>query len=66
LKSEENTKSPKAFEEGKRAAWISIWTLLGIGIAEVVVSTTTSSLTLKMGKNLTEVVAYFGLHRMER
>ncbi|HKG87694.1 MAG TPA: hypothetical protein VKA95_05155 [Nitrososphaeraceae archaeon] len=36
----------KAFEEGRRAAWLSIWTLIGIGIAEVVVSTTTGSLTL--------------------
>jgi len=36
----------KAFVEGRRAAWLSIWTLLGIGIAEVVVSTTTGSLTL--------------------
>jgi divalent metal cation (Fe/Co/Zn/Cd) transporter len=36
----------RAFEEGKRAAWISIWTLLAIGIAEVVISTTTGSLTL--------------------
>jgi divalent metal cation (Fe/Co/Zn/Cd) transporter len=36
----------KAFEEGKRAAWVSVWTLLGIGIAEVGISTTTGSLTL--------------------
>jgi divalent metal cation (Fe/Co/Zn/Cd) transporter len=35
-----------AFEEGKKAAWISVWTLLGIGVAEVIISTTTGSLTL--------------------
>ena len=40
-------RTQRPFEEGKRAAWISIWTLLGIGIAEVVISTTTSSLTLQ-------------------
>jgi divalent metal cation (Fe/Co/Zn/Cd) transporter len=27
-------------------AWVSVWTLLGIGIAEVVISSTTGSLTL--------------------
>ncbi|MEM2141098.1 MAG: cation diffusion facilitator family transporter [Nitrososphaera sp.] len=36
----------KVFEEGRRAAWVSVWTLLGIGIGEIVISTTTGSLTL--------------------
>jgi hypothetical protein len=36
---------PKSFEEGKRAAWVSIWTLLGIGAAEIVTSTSMGSLT---------------------
>jgi len=33
-----NDKS-KSFEEGKCAAWVSAWTLLGIGVAEIVTST---------------------------
>jgi Co/Zn/Cd efflux system component len=41
-----NNKKSKAFEEGKRAAWVYVWTLLGIGVAEVIISTTTGSLTL--------------------
>lgn len=36
----------RVFEEGRRAAWVSVWTLLGIGIAEIAVSVITGSLTL--------------------
>lgn len=35
-----------SYEEGKKAARISIWTLLSIGIAEIIVSTSTDSITL--------------------
>jgi cation diffusion facilitator family transporter len=62
----------KAFEEGKRAAWLSIWTLLGIGIAEVVVSTTTGSLTLfadgldSMADALVSFIVWFGITMLQK
>ena len=37
---------PKVFREVRKAAWISIWTLVGIGAGENIVSTLTRSLTL--------------------
>jgi cation diffusion facilitator family transporter len=65
------TKS-KAFEEGKRAAWASIWTLLAIGVAEVVVSTTTGSLTLfadgldSMADALVSFIVWFGISMLHK
>jgi cation diffusion facilitator family transporter len=62
----------RGFEEGKRAAWISIWTLLGIGIAEVVVSTTTGSLTLfadgldSMADALVSFIVWFGIAMLHK
>ena len=61
-----NNKS-RAFEEGKRAAWVSVWTLLAIGVAEVVISTTTGSLTLladgldSMADALVSFIVWFGI-----
>jgi ferrous-iron efflux pump FieF len=66
-----NNKS-KAFEEGKRAAWVSVWTLLGIGIAEVVISTTTASLTLladgldSMADALVSFIVWFGITMLHK
>ena len=66
-----NNKS-KAFEEGKRAAWVSVWTLLGIGIAEVVISTTTGSLTLfadgldSMADALVSFIVWFGITMLHK
>jgi cation diffusion facilitator family transporter len=65
-------KKSKAFEEGKRAAWASIWTLIAIGIAEVVVSTTTGSLTLladgldSMADALVSFIVWFGITMLHR
>lgn len=62
----------RGFEEGKRAAWISIWTLLAIGIAEVVVSTTTGSLTLfadgldSMADALVSFIVWFGIAMLRK
>lgn len=62
----------RGFEEGKRAAWISIWTLLGIGIAEVVISTTTGSLTLfadgldSMADALVSFIVWFGIAMLRK
>jgi cation diffusion facilitator family transporter len=65
------TKS-KAFEEGKRAAWVSIWTLLAIGVAEVTISTTTGSLTLfadgldSMADALVSFIVWFGITMLHK
>ena len=62
----------KVFEEGRRAAWVSIWTLLGIGVAEIVVSTTTGSLTLfadgldSMADALVSFIVWFGIRMLHR
>ena len=62
----------RGFEEGKRAAWISIWTLLGIGVAEVTVSTTTGSLTLfadgldSMADALVSFIVWFGIAMLRK
>jgi cation diffusion facilitator family transporter len=66
-----NNKS-KAFEEGKRAAWVSVWTLLAIGVAEVVISTTTGSLTLladgldSMADALVSFIVWFGITMLHK
>ena len=65
------TKS-KAFEEGKRAAWVSVWTLLAIGIAEVTISTTSGSLTLfadgldSMADALVSFIVWFGITMLHK
>jgi cation diffusion facilitator family transporter len=62
----------KAFEEGKRAAWASIWTLLAIGIAEIVISTATGSLTLSadgldsMADALVSFIVWFGITMLRK
>jgi cation diffusion facilitator family transporter len=61
-----------AFEEGKRAAWVSVWTLIGIGVAEIVVSTTTGSLTLfadgldSMADALVSFIVWFGITMLHK
>ncbi|KAA2282953.1 cation transporter [Candidatus Nitrosocosmicus agrestis] len=61
-----------AFEEGKKAAWSSIWTLLGIGVAEVVISTTTGSLTLladgldSLADSLVSFIVWFGITMIQK
>ena len=65
------TKS-KAFEEGKRAAWVSVWTLLAIGVAEVSISTITGSLTLfadgldSMADALVSFIVWFGITMLHK
>ena len=66
-----NNKS-RAFEEGKRAAWVSVWTLLAIGVAEVVISTATGSLTLladgldSMADALVSFIVWFGITMLHK
>ena len=61
-----------AFEEGKRAAWVSVRTLLGIGIAEVAISTITGSLTLSadgldsMADALVSFIVWFGITMLHK
>jgi cation diffusion facilitator family transporter len=62
----------KGFNEARRAAWYSIWTLLAIGAAEVLVSTTTGSLTLfadgldSMADALVSFIVWFGIKMLHR
>jgi cation diffusion facilitator family transporter len=62
----------KVFEEAKRAAWISIWTLVGIGVGEVLVSTFTGSLTLladgldSMADALVSFIVWFGIRMVQK
>ena len=62
----------KVFEEARRAAWISIWTLVGIGIGEVLVSAYTGSLTLladgldSMADALVSFIVWFGIRMLQK
>lgn len=60
------------FEEARRAAWVSIWTLVGIGVAEVLVSVFTGSLTLfadgldSMADALVSFIVWFGIRMLQK
>lgn len=62
----------KVFEEAKRAAWVSIWTLVGIGVGEVLVSAYTGSLTLfadgldSMADALVSFIVWFGIRMVQK
>jgi len=62
----------RVFEEARRAAWISIWTLVGIGVGEVLVSTFTASLTLfadgldSMADALVSFIVWFGIRMLQK
>jgi cation diffusion facilitator family transporter len=62
----------RVFEEAKRAAWISIWTLVGIGVGELLVSTFTGSLTLfadgldSMADALVSFIVWFGIRMVQK
>ena len=62
----------RVFEEGRRAAWISVWTLLGIGIAEIAVSAVTGSLTLaadgfdSLADALVSFIVWLGIGMLHR
>lgn len=62
----------KVFEEARRAAWISIWTLVGIGVGEVLVSYFTDSLTLfadgldSMADALVSFIVWFGIRMLAK
>ncbi len=57
----------QVFKDAKRAAWVSIWTLIGIGIGEIAVSTFTGSLTLfadgldSLADALVSFIVWFGI-----
>lgn len=62
----------KVFEEARKAAWVSIWTLVGIGVAEVLVSAFTGSLTLfadgldSMADALVSFIVWFGIRMLQK
>jgi len=57
----------QVFKDAKRAAWVSIWTLIGIGIGEIAVSAFTGSLTLfadgldSLADALVSFIVWFGI-----
>ena len=62
----------KVFEEARKAAWVSIWTLVGIGVAEALVSVYTGSLTLfadgldSMADALVSFIVWFGIRMLQK
>lgn len=62
----------KIFADARRTAWISVWTLLGIGIAEVLISLYTGSLTLladgldSMADSLVAFIVWFGIKMLHK
>jgi ferrous-iron efflux pump FieF len=60
------------FEEARRAAWVSIWTLIAIGVTEVLISFFSSSLTLfadgldSLADALVSFVVWFGIRMIHR
>lgn len=64
--------SSTAFQEGKNAAWLSMWTLLAIGVAEISVSFYTGSLTLaadgldSMADALISFIVWFGIFMLQK
>ncbi|HEY7733888.1 MAG TPA: cation diffusion facilitator family transporter [Nitrososphaera sp.] len=60
------------FRDASRAAWISVWTLVGIGIGEILVSTFTGSLTLfadgldSMADALVSFIVWFGIRMLQK
>lgn len=60
------------FAEARRAAWLSVWTLFGIGVAEVSISTYTGSLTLladgldSMADSLVSFIVWFGIRMLHK
>lgn len=63
----------EVFEEARKAAWVSIWTLVGIGLAEITISLVLAgSLTLfadaldSLADALVSFVVWFGIRMMHR
>jgi cation diffusion facilitator family transporter len=61
-----------AFEEARKAAWVSIWTLVGIGAGEILVSIYTGSLTLSadgldsLADALVSFIVWFGIRMLQK
>jgi ferrous-iron efflux pump FieF len=69
---DKSSSSSTAFQEGKNAAWLSMWTLLAIGIAEISISLYTDSLTLfadgldSMADALISFIVWFGIFMIQK
>lgn len=67
-----NLGKTKVFEEATRVAWYSVWILAGIGIAEILVSTFTGSLTLfadgldSIADGLVAFIVWFGIRMISK
>jgi cation diffusion facilitator family transporter len=61
-----------AFVEARKAAWVSIWTLIGIGAGELLVSLYTGSLTLvadgldSLADALVSFIVWFGIRMLQK
>jgi cation diffusion facilitator family transporter len=65
--------NPGVFQEARKAAWVSTWTLVGIGVAEMLISVIlTDSLTLfadgldSLADALVSFVVWFGIRMLHR
>ncbi|HEX2614204.1 MAG TPA: cation diffusion facilitator family transporter [Nitrososphaera sp.] len=62
----------RVFEEARKAAWVSIWTLVGIGVAEMLVSAASGSLTLfadgldSLADALVSFIVWFGIRMLQK
>lgn len=62
----------EVFKEARKAAWVSIWTLVSIGVVEVLISTFTGSLTLfadgldSLADALVSFVVWFGIKMLHK
>jgi cation diffusion facilitator family transporter len=60
------------FLEARRAAWVSVWTLVGIGVAEIAVSVFSGSLTLfadgldSLADALVSFIVWFGIKMLQK
>lgn len=60
------------YRDARRAAWVSVWTLVGIGIAEIAVSMFSGSLTLfadgldSMADALVSFIVWFGIKMLQK
>jgi len=67
-----NLGKTKVFEEATRVAWYSVWILTAIGIAEILVSTFTGSLTLfadgldSIADGLVSFIVWFGIRMINK
>jgi len=67
-----NLDKATVFDKARRAAWYSVWIIAGIGVAEILVSTITGSLTLfadgldSIADGLVSFIVWFGIRMIHK